>query len=149
MCGGGVKRKIYRKILKHECVKYNSYIPDTVKIGKNVCFPHGIMGIFISQGAVIGDNVTIFHQVTIGSNTLKDSKNFGAPIIGNNVYIGAGAKIIGNVIVGDNVRIGANAVITTDIPANATVVLEKVRIIQHSSERDNHFAKFNLQIDGR
>ena len=144
---GGVKLKIYKMLLKHECTKRNSYIPDTLRIGKNVCFPHGIMGVFISQGALIGDNVTIFHQVTIGSNTLKDSKNFGAPIIGNNVYIGAGAKIIGKVIVGDNVRIGANAVVTTDIPANATVVSEKPRIIKYLNARDNKFVKYSVRSD--
>lgn len=92
--------------------------------------------------------MTIFHQVTIGSNTLKYSKTFGVPKIGNNVYIGAGAKIIGKVIIGDNVRIGANAVVTTDIPNNATVVLEKPRIIKNSDKRDNRFVQFNDSDNG-
>lgn len=149
--GGGIrlKRKIYKLILKYECNKKNSYIPETADIGKNIYFPHGITGIFISQGASIGENVTIFHQVTIGSNTLRDSKTFGAPKIGNNVYIGAGAKIIGKVIIGDNVRIGANAVVTTDIPNNATVVLEKPRIIKYSDKRDNRFVQFNDSDNGK
>ena len=69
-------------------------------------FPHGFSGIFVSEGAKIGKNCVIFHQVTIGSNTLPDSRGKGAPVLGNNVYIGAGAKIIGNVTVGDNVLIG-------------------------------------------
>ena len=68
--------------------KRGAFIPASANIGKNVCFPHGIYGIFISQGASIGENVVIFHQVTIGSNTLNDSKGFGAPTIGNDVYIG-------------------------------------------------------------
>ena len=111
-------------------------------ISDNIVFPHGIYGIFISQGAQIGDNCTIFHQVTIGSNTLPDSKYFGSPKIGKNVYIGAGAKIIGNVTIGDNVRIGANAVVTKDIPDNATVVQASPRIILHNEVRDNRFKKY-------
>ena len=83
------------------------------------------------------------HQVTIGSNTLKGSKSIGAPKIGNNVFIGAGAKIIGKISVGDNVRIGANCVVTTDIPANSTVVLEKPRIIVHSEKRTNEFISWS------
>lgn len=68
---------------------------------------------------MIGNNCTIFHQVTIGIDELKGRE---APVIGDNVYIGAGAKIIGNVHVGSISRIGANAVITKDVPVGATVV---------------------------
>ena len=64
--------------------------------------PHGLSGIFISKGAVIGEGCTLFQQVTVGSNTLQGSARYGAPVIGKNVYIGAGAKIIGRVTVGDN-----------------------------------------------
>lgn len=85
--------------------------------------PHGLNGIIISHNAIIGKNATIFHQVTIG-----EGKN-GAPIIGDNVLIGAGAKIIGNIKIGNNVRIGAGCVVSCDIPDNCTVVLEKPRII--------------------
>ncbi len=81
--------------------------------------------------------------MTIGSNILTDSKHFGAPIIGNNVYIGAGAKIIENVIVGDDVRIGANAVIVDDIPSNSTVVVAPNRVIVHHNKRDNTFKTIN------
>lgn len=101
--------------------------------------PHGLCGIFISYGAKVGTGCTIFHQVTIGSNTLPDSRGQGAPTIGNNVYIGAGAKIIGNVTVGDNARIGANCVVTFDVPANATVVLGTPKVIPHDTPRDNTF----------
>ena len=85
--------------------------------------PHGLNGIIISHNTVIGKNSTIFHQVTIG-----EGKN-GAPIIGDNVLIGAGAKIIGKIKIGDNVKIGAGCVVSCDIPDNCTVVLEKPRII--------------------
>lgn len=101
--------------------------------------PHGLSGIFISSGALIGSGCTVFQQVTIGSNTLPDSRGAGAPRIGKNVFVGAGAKIIGNVTVGDNVRIGANCVVTSDIPDNATVVLPAPRVICHDAPRENTF----------
>lgn len=125
---------------KRICLKYNSYIPLKSRLGENIFFPHGLCGIFISQGAKIGDNCTIFQQVTIGSNTLSDSKGCGSPIIGRNVYIGAGAKIIGNVKIGDNVRIGANAVVVEDVPDNATVVMQSQRVITHDDSRKNTFS---------
>lgn len=77
----------------------------------------------------MGENCTVYQQVVIGSNKIKESKGYGAPVIGNNVLIGAGVKIIGNVKIGDNVRIGANCCVTVDSPDNATVVMEKPRII--------------------
>lgn len=120
----------------------HSFVSRKSCLGENLCFPHGLSGIYISSGATIGDRCTIFHQVTIGSNTLADSKNVGAPTIGNNVYIGTGAKIIGNVRIGDNVRIGANATVTFDVPDNSTVVPAKATVIYHENARDNQFQAF-------
>ena len=77
----------------------------------------------ISHNAIIGENVTIFHQVTIGEG------KGGAPIIGNGVLIGAGAKIIGHVKVGDGAKIGAGCVVYQDIPENAVVVTGEPKII--------------------
>lgn len=88
--------------------------------------PHGIKGIFINDKSVIGKNVTIFQQVTIGA---KDVVNGKGPTIGDNVYIGAGAKIIGDINIGNNVKIGANAIVVDDVPEGATVVMNKPRII--------------------
>ncbi len=137
---GGKLISYYYKIKYNKiCLRNNSFIPISAQIGDNIIFPHGIAGIFISQKAIIGDNCVIFHQVTIGSNNLKDSSGYGAPIIGNNVYIGAGAKIIGNVKIGDNVRIGANAVIVNDIPPNSTAVLDNPRVILHKKIKNNVF----------
>lgn len=85
--------------------------------------PHGIRGIFISHRAVIGKNAVIFHHVTIGEG------KGGAPQIGDNCYIGADAKIIGNIRIGDNVKIGAGCVVAKDIPDNCTVVMENPRVI--------------------
>ena len=94
-------------------------------------FPHGLYGIIVSHNAHIGKNATIFHQVTIGED------NGGAPTIGDNCLIGAGAKIIGNIRVGNNVKIGANCVVVENIPDNATVVLSKPRIImKHRNENE-------------
>lgn len=78
--------------------------------------PHLLNGIIVSYGAKIGRNCTINQQVTIGQNEK------GHPVIGDNVFIGAGARIIGAVTIGDNVKIGANAVVVKDIPGNSTVV---------------------------
>ncbi|MBE6568749.1 MAG: serine acetyltransferase [Ruminococcaceae bacterium] len=85
--------------------------------------PHGLNGIIVSHNAAIGRNCTIFHQVTIGEG--KD----GAPTLGDNVSIGAGAKIIGGVHIGNNVKIGAGCVVTKDVPDGATVVCAENRII--------------------
>jgi serine O-acetyltransferase len=106
--------------------------------------PHGLFGIYISFGAKVGKNCVIFNNVTIGSNTLNDSKGYGAPTIGNNVYIGTGAKIIGNVKIGNNVRIGANCVVTENVPANSTVVLPHSRIIKKNKKQNNKYSEWVL-----
>ncbi len=86
-------------------------------------FPHGLYGIIVSHNAVIGANATIFHQVTIGEG------KGGAPVIGDNSFIGAGAKIIGKITIGSNCKIGAGCVVTHDVPDGATVVPEPPQII--------------------
>ena len=91
--------------------------------------PHLLNGIIVSYGAKIGSNCRIYQQVTIGWNGGGDA---GEPIIGDNVIIGAGAKIIGKVTIGDNVKIGANAVVFRDVPSNCTVVGSSMRIIERN-----------------
>lgn len=91
--------------------------------------PHGFHGIFISSGAQIAEGCTVFQQVTIGSVTTDGSCHQGAPTIGPNCVIGAGAKVIGGITVGENCRIGANCVVCEDVPPNSTVVLGKPRVI--------------------
>ena len=81
--------------------------------------PH-LNGIFIHHNASLGENCTIFQQVTIGVNEFRD--NAKAPQLGNRVYVVAGAKLIGAICIGDDVRIGANAVVTKDVPSGTTVV---------------------------
>ena len=77
--------------------------------------------------------------MTIGSNTTVGSKNQGSPTIGDNVYIGAGAKIIGNCKIGNNCRIGANCIVTKDIPDNCVCVNRGLEIIQKEEVLDNTF----------
>jgi serine O-acetyltransferase len=101
---------------------YGSTVPAKTKFAGIPILPHGFHGVFISQNAVIGHNVTIFHQVTIGSIQTEGSKHPGSPIIGDNVIIGAGAKVLGGIIIGDNVKIGANSVVVNNIPSNSVVV---------------------------
>jgi serine O-acetyltransferase len=89
------------------------------KIGRRFFIDHG-MGVVIGETAEIGDDVTIYHQVTLGGTSTKKGKRH--PTIGNNVVIGAGAKILGPVKVGDNCKIGANSVVIKNVPPNSTVV---------------------------
>lgn len=93
-------------------------------------FPHGIKGIFISDYVHIGSNCTIFQQVTIGVKDYEHPLN-EVPHIGDNVFIGAGAKILGNITIGNNVKIGANAVVTKNVPDNCTVIGNPGIIISH------------------
>lgn len=122
-----------------------SYIGNPAKFKTKPVFPHGINGIFVSGDAAIGDECIIFQQVTIGSNYLPGSRNNGAPTIGDNCYIGAGAKIIGKVRVGNNCRIGANAVVVDDIPDNCTVVLGKCKIIKTDRPINRYYSMLNGQ----
>lgn len=88
-------------------------------IGKSLFIDHG-MGVVIGETAIIGDNVTIFHYVTLGGTGKEKGKRH--PTIGNNVLIGSSAKVFGNIIIGDNVKIGANSVILNDAPDGVTIV---------------------------
>ncbi len=117
----------------------NSSVAWNARFANEPCFPHGMKSIFISGGARIGRDCVIFQQVTIGSNTLPDSKGTGAPRIGDHCYIGAGAKIIGNVRVGNHVRIAANAVVYKDVPDNAVVLAGEQRMLLKDSPPDNRY----------
>ena len=96
------------------------------KIGKNLFIDHG-MGVVIGETSEIGDNVTIYHAVTLGgispsidSERQRNEKRH--PTIGDHVVIGSGAQIIGPVVVGKSARIAANAVVVKDVPESATMV---------------------------
>ena len=96
------------------------------KIGKNLFIDHG-MGVVIGETSEIGDNVTIYHAVTLGGSSPSiDSERQRHekrhPTVGNDVVIGSGAQIIGPIKIGNNARIAANAVVVKDVPENATMV---------------------------
>ncbi len=99
------------------------------KIGRRLFIDHG-MGIVIGETATIGDDCIIYHNSTLGG-TGKD-KNKRHPDLGNNVMVGAGAKILGPIKIGNNVKIGANSVVTKNVPNNVTVIkcneiIEKIK----------------------
>ena len=101
-------------------------IHPKANIGKNLFIDHG-MGVVIGETSKIGDNVTIYHMVTLGgispsinSNEQREIKRH--PTLKDNVVVGSGAQVLGPVIVGKNAKIGANAVVTKDVPENAVMV---------------------------
>lgn len=88
-------------------------------IGRNLFIDHG-MGVVIGETAIIGNDVTIYHGVTLGGTGKDQGKRH--PTIGNNVVIGAGAKLLGPIKIGDGAKIGANSVVLKDVLKNATMV---------------------------
>ena len=101
-------------------------------IGRRLFIDHGV-GVVIGETAEIGNDVLMYHGVTLGGTALAKVKRH--PTIGNNVLIGMGAKIIGAVTIGDGCRIGANAVVNKDIPSNCTVVGVPGRIVAQDGAR--------------
>ena len=101
-------------------------IHPKAKLGKNLFIDHG-MGVVIGETSEIGDNVTIYHSVTLGgispsinSEEQRDVKRH--PTLKDNVVVGSGAQVLGSIVVGKNSKIGANAVVTKDVPENAVMV---------------------------
>ena len=89
------------------------------RIGRRFFIDHG-MGVVIGETAEIGDDCTLYHGVTLGGTTWQKGKRH--PTLGNNVVVGAGAKVLGPISVGDGARVGSNAVVVRDVPPEATVV---------------------------
>ena len=101
-------------------------IHPAAKIGQNLFIDHG-MGVVIGETSEIGNNVTIYHAVTLGGispsiDSERQRHEKRHPSIGNNVVIGSGAQILGPVKIGDNARVAANAVVVNDVKENATVI---------------------------
>ncbi len=103
-------------------------------IGKGLFIDHG-MGVVIGETCEIGDNVTLYHQVTLGGTGKEHGKRH--PTIGNNVMISAGAKVLGPFKVGDNARIASNAVVLQEVPAYSTVVGIPGRVVRVNGEKVN------------
>ena len=102
------------------------------RIGKCFFIDQGF-GVVIGETSIVGDNVLLYQGVTLGGTGLQQGKRH--PTIGNNVVIGAGAKVLGNITVGDNSYIGANAVVIKDVPPNSTVVGVPGRITKQDGKK--------------
>lgn len=109
---------IYKILYKFIQIITGIELPCEVEVGKNFIIDH-FGGIVISGYARFGDNCRIRNGVVVG---LKNIENISAPVIGNSVDIGAGAKVLGNIKIGNNVVIGANAVVICDVPDNSIAV---------------------------
>ena len=96
-------------------------------IGKFLLIDHGV-GVVIGETSIIGNNCTIYQGVTLGGTGKEQGKRH--PTIGDNVMIGAGAKVLGNIYVGDNVKVGANAVVLENITSSNTVVGCKGKVVK-------------------
>ncbi len=107
-------------------------IHPAAKIGKGLLIDHG-MGVVIGETAVVGDNCTIYHGVTLGGTGKESGKRH--PTIGNNVFIGAHSQLLGSFTVGDNSKIAAESVVLSDIPPNCTAVGSPARIIKRDGVR--------------
>ena len=119
-------------------------IHPKAKVGKNLFIDHG-MGVVIGETSEIGDNVTIYHMVTLGgispsinSNDQRHIKRH--PTLKDNVVVGSGAQILGPVIVGKNSKIGANAVVTKDVPENAVMIGIPAKNVGTASEEFKPYA---------
>ena len=102
-------------------------IHPRARIGRRFFIDHG-EGVVIGETTIIGDDVLIYQQVTLGGTGNEHGKRH--PTIGNNVIIGAGAKILGNITIGDNTRVGAGSVVVDNVPEHCTVVGVPGRVVQ-------------------
>jgi serine O-acetyltransferase len=117
-------------------------IHPAAKIGKRLFIDHG-SAVVIGETAEIGDNCTIYQGVTLGGTGKHTGKRH--PTIGNNVMIGAGAKILGPITVGDNSKIAAGAVVLKDIPENSTAVGIPAKVVRMANVRvDNNLDQINI-----
>lgn len=129
------KRKMFfvaRWLSQRASKKTGVEIHPAVEVGKRFFIDHGT-GVVIGETAVIGDDVTIYQGVTLGGTGKDTGKRH--PTIGNNVMIGAGAKVLGPLVIGDNSRIAAGAVVLADIPPNSTAVGVPARVVKRDGVR--------------
>src|ERR1700704_662148 len=120
-------------------------IHPAAKLGRRIVIDHG-MGVVFGETAEVGDDCYIYHQVTLGVARISEGKRH--PTIGNNVIIGAGAKVLGPITVGDNARIGSNAVVVDPVPANTTVVGVPARPVDRKlPRRGGDFDPYGMPCD--
>ena len=127
-------------------------IHPAAKIGKNFFIDHG-MGVVIGETSEIGDNVTIYHMVTLGGispsiNSDNQRQVKRHPTLKDNVVIGSGAQVLGPITVGENAKVGANAVVTKDVPANAVMVgIPAKNVNKDGSKTDTSFKPYGVEAD--
>lgn len=123
-------------------------IHPAAKIGAGFMIDHG-MGVVIGETTEIGENVTLYHDVTLGGRKLFDENGNKLekrhPTIGNNVTIGSGAQILGPITIGNNVKIGSNAIVIKDIPADCTVVNTPAYIVKKSTVNGPVFCAYGIE----
>ena len=122
-------------------------IHPAARIGRRLIIDHG-MGVVIGETAQVGDDVYIYHQVTLGGTSLSHGKRH--PTIGNNVIIGAGAKVLGNITIGDLARVGSNAVVLEAVPPGTTVVGIPARPVERKppADRREPFDAYGTPAEG-
>ena len=123
-------------------------IHPKAKIGKNLFIDHG-MGVVIGETSEIGNNVTIYHNVTLGGiapsiNTNDQRNTKRHPTLEDNVVVGSGAQILGPVVIGKNAKIGANPVITKDVQENSVMVGIPAKNVGESSPSDESFKPYGI-----
>ena len=127
-------------------------IHPKARIGKNFFIDHG-MGVVIGETSEIGDNVTIYHMVTLGGispsiNSDNQRQVKRHPTLKDNVVIGSGAQVLGPITVGENAKVGANAVVTKDVPANAVMVgIPAKNTNKDESKTDTSFKPYGVEVD--
>ena len=113
-------------------------------IGRRFFIDHG-MGVVIGETAEIGNDCTLYHGVTLGGTTWNKGKRH--PTLGNNVVIGAGAKILGPITLGNDVRVGSNSVVVKSVDNSQTVVGVPARLLKDSKVKTNHFESYAIGED--
>jgi|SRR5690554_5549527 len=138
-----IANKLYRykvpllpKLLYYlQYLLFNCSIPPSTSIGEKTKFAYGGIGVVIHGRTIIGDKCIIGQGITIGGK----SKSENVPRIGNNVYLSAGCRILGDVAIGDNSIVGANAVVVTDVPANCIAAGIPAKIIKRNINPEEYY----------
>lgn len=130
-----------RAISQRALRKTGIEIHPGAKIGKGLFIDHG-SGVVIGETAEIGDNCTIYQNVTLGGTGKETGKRH--PTLGNNVMVGAGARVLGPFKVGDNCKIAANAVVLSEVPPNCTAVGVPAKIVKRDGIRVNDLDQVHI-----
>lgn len=137
-----IKLKLIARIFSHLArILTGIEIHPGAQIGRRFFIDHG-MGVVIGETAIIGDDCTLYHGVTLGGTTWKKGKRH--PTLKDNVVIGAGAKVLGPITLGKNSKVGSNAVVVTDIPNDSTAVGIPAKIIE-SGEKLKKFSAYAVE----